>query len=124
LRKRFILIGTKTKLVIPFPKAKFFENPESYQKGYRTVGEVITDLADESTLGQIKNHNAPKHNDVVKERFSYIKEGEKMDVDALPPHLKLGTKTGKPVANFSHVFRRLDRRKEYVYSKLKYYEKK
>lgn len=111
IRKRFILIGTKTKLVIPFPKAKYFEHPESYQKAYRTVGEVITDLADEATLGKLKNHNAPKHNAVVTERFSYIKEGEKMDVEALPLHLKLGTKTGKPVANFSHVFRRLDRNK-------------
>ena len=111
LRKRFILIGTKTDLVIPFPKAKYFENPASYQKGYRTVGEVITDLADESTLGKIKNHNAPKHNAIVKERFSYIKEGEKMDVSALPERLRLGTKTGKPVSNFSHVFKRLDRNK-------------
>ena len=111
LRKRFILIGTKTRLVIPFPKAKYFENPESYQKGYRTVGEVITDLADEATLGKIKNHNAPKHNKIVIERFSYIKEGEKMDVASLPEHLRLGIKTGKPVANFSHVFKRLDRSK-------------
>jgi len=111
LRHRFILIGTKTDLVIPFPKPKFFENPESYQKGYRTVGEVITDLADETTLGKLPNHNAPKHNAIVTERFSYIKEGEKMDVKALPDHLKLGTKTGKPVANFSHVFKRLDRNK-------------
>lgn len=111
LRKRFILIGTKTDLVIPFPKAKYFEVPESYQKPYRTVGEVITDLADNTTLGQFKNHNAPKHNAVVTERFSFIKEGDKMDVEALPEHLRLGTKTGKPVANFSHVFRRLDRNK-------------
>lgn len=111
LRKRFILIGTKTDLVIPFPKAKYFEHPESYQKPYRTVGEVITDLADNSTLGTISNHNAPRHNAIVTERFSYIKEGEKMDVAALPEHLRLGTKTGKPVANFSHVFRRLDRNK-------------
>lgn len=111
LRKRFILIGTKTDLVIPFPKAKYFEFPESYQKPYRTVGEVITDLADNATLGQFKNHNAPKHNAVVTERFSYIKEGDKMDVEALPEHLRLGTKTGKPVANFSHVFKRLDRNK-------------
>lgn len=111
LRKRFILIGTKTDLVIPFPKAKYFEAPESYQKPYRTVGEVITDLADNTTLGQYKNHNAPKHNAVVTERFSYIKEGDKMDVEALPEHLRLGTKTGKPVSNFSHVFRRLDRNK-------------
>lgn len=111
LRKRFILIGTKTDLIIPFPKAKYFENPESYQKGYRTVGEVITDLANEATLGKIKNHDAPSHNKVVAERYSYIKEGEKMDVNALPPHLRIGTKTGKPVSNFSHVYKRLDRNK-------------
>lgn len=111
IRKRFIMFGTNTDLVIPFPKAKFFENPESYQHGYRTVGEVITDLSDEKTLGKIANHNAPKHNDIVVERFSYIKEGEKMDVEKLPQHLRLGTKTGKPVSNFSHVFKRLDRKK-------------
>ena len=111
VRRRFILIGTKTDLAFPFPKAKYFEKPESWQHPYRTVEEVLTDLADESTLGKLKNHNAPKHSKVVAERFSYIPEGEKMDVDALPEHLKLGTKTGKPVANFSHVFARLDRKK-------------
>lgn len=111
LRRRFILIGTKTKLLIPFPKPKYFERPEGWQKAYRTVGEVITDLASDRTLGSIPNHNAPRHSSIVKERFSYIKEGDKMDVDALPEHLKLGQKTGKPVANFSHVFKRLDRNK-------------
>lgn len=111
LRRRFILIGTKTDLAFPFPKAKYFETPESWQHPYRTVEEVLTDLTDESTLGKYKNHNAPKHSSIVVERFSYIPEGEKMDVDSLPEHLKLGTKTGKPVANFSHVFARLDRKK-------------
>lgn len=111
LRRRFILIGTKTDFAFPFPKAKYFENPESWQHPYRTVEEVLTDLADESTLGKLKNHRAPSHSKVVAERFSYIPEGGKMDVDALPEHLKLGTKTGKPVANFSHVFARLDRKK-------------
>ena len=111
LRKRFILIGTKTSLTFPFPKAKYFENPESWQQPYRTVEEVITDLADETTLGKYKNHRAPNHSKTVIERFSYIPEGKKMDVDTLPEHLKLGTKTGKPVANFSHVFARLDRKK-------------
>ena len=111
LRRRFILIGTKTDLAFPFPKAKYFEVPESWQHPYRTVEEVLTDLTDESTLGKYKNHNAPKHSLIVAERFSYIPEGEKMDVNVLPEHLKLGTKTGKPVANFSHVFSRLDRKK-------------
>lgn len=109
LRRRFILIGTKTRLMIPFPKPKYFENPSSWQHAYRTVGEVLTDLADENTLGKLKNHLASKHRPVIVERFSYIKEGEKMNVEALPEHLKIGMKTGKPVANFSHIFERLDR---------------
>lgn len=111
LRQRFLLIGTKTDLVFPWPKPKYYEKPESWQLPYRTVEEVLTDLADESTYNMYANHQPPKHSKVVAERFSYIEEGKKMDVDALPDHLKLGTKTGKPIANFSHVFYRLDRKK-------------
>lgn len=109
LRKRFILIGTRTDLAIPFPKPKFFEDPEGWQKPYRTVGQVITDLSTPDSYGRFPNHNPPKHSKIVEERFSYIKEGEKMDIEALPPHLRLGTKTGKTIANFSHVFMRLNR---------------
>jgi DNA (cytosine-5)-methyltransferase 1 len=98
LRKRFILFGTKTDLMIPFPKPKYFEEPESWQLPYRTVGEVLTDLSNETTLG-------------ISERFSFIKEGQKLDVDALPKHLRNGTKTGKPISNYSHVFKRLHRKK-------------
>lgn len=111
LRKRFILIGTNTDLTIPFPKPKFFEFPESWQKGYRTVGEVISDLSSEQSYTEFPNHVPPKHSKIVTERFSYIKEGEKMDASILPSHLMLGTKTGKPVSNFSHVFMRLHRLK-------------
>jgi DNA (cytosine-5)-methyltransferase 1 len=110
-RKRFILMGTKTDLIIPFPKPKYFEKPESWQHPYRTVGEVITDLSNESTLGKYKNHFAPSHTKIVTERFSYIKEGQKLDVGSLPEYLKIGTKTGKPISNYSHVFKRLDRNK-------------
>jgi DNA (cytosine-5)-methyltransferase 1 len=111
LRKRFILFGTRTDLLIPFPKPKYFEEPESWQLPYRTVGEVLTDLSNESTLGKFKNHDAPKHMKVVAERFSYIKEGHKLDVESLPQHLRNGTKTGKPISNYSHVFKRLHRGK-------------
>ena len=111
LRQRFILIGTKTDLMLPWPKPKYYMEPESWQLPYRTVEEVLSDLADESTYGKYKNHQPPKHNAIVRERFSYIEEGKKMDVDALPESLRLGSKTGKPVANFSHVFYRLDRKK-------------
>ncbi len=111
LRKRFILFGTKTDLIIPFPKPKYFENPESWQLPYRTVGEVLTDLASKSTLDSVKNHIAPKHSKIIVERFSYIKEGEKLDIESLPEYLKIGTKTGKPISNYSHVFKRLHREK-------------
>lgn len=111
LRKRFILFGTKTDLMIPFPKPKYFEEPESWQLPYRTVGEVLTDLGNDKTLGKFKNHLAPNHSPIIVERFSYIKEGQKLDIDSLPEHLKNGTKTGKPIANYSHVFKRLHRKK-------------
>ena len=110
-RQRFILIGTLTDLTFPWPKPKYYENPESWQLPYRTVEEVLTDLEPEETYGKYKNHQPPSHSPIVVERFSYIAEGKKMDVAALPEHLRLGTKTKKPVANFSHVFYRLDRKK-------------
>lgn len=110
-RKRFILFGTKTDLMVPWPKPKFFETPESWQLHYRTVGEVLNDLADESTLGRYKNHFVPSHSKVVSERFSYIKEGEKLNVESLPSNLKIGTKTGRPISNYSNIFRRLHRDK-------------
>lgn len=111
LRKRFILFGTNTDMMIPFPKPKYYEEPESWQLPYRTVGEVLTDLSNNDTLGKFKNHIAASHSKIITERFSYIKEGQKLDVEALPKHLKNGTKTGKPISNFSHVFKRLDRKK-------------
>ncbi|MGN1165920.1 MAG: DNA cytosine methyltransferase [Lachnospiraceae bacterium] len=111
LRHRFILIGTKTDLAFPWPKPKYYEKPESWQLPYRTVEEVLTDLIPVETQGKYKNHQPPRHNQVVTERFSYIEEGKKMDVESLPEHLRLGSKTGKPVSNFSHVFYRLDRKK-------------
>lgn len=111
IRRRFILIGTKTDLAFPWPKLKYFESPESWQLPYRTIEEVLTDLSDESTYSNYKNHQPPKHSRIVAERFSYIEEGKKMDVSKLPEYLKIGTKTGKPVANFSHIFYRLDRKK-------------
>ncbi len=111
LRHRFILIGTKTDLAFPWPKPKYYDKPESWQLPYRTVEEVLTDLIPTETQNKYMNHQPPKHNNVVTERFSYIEEGRKMDIEALPEHLRLGSKTGKPISNFSHVFYRLDRKR-------------
>jgi DNA (cytosine-5)-methyltransferase 1 len=111
IRKRFIMYGTKTDLIFPWPKAKFFKNPEPWQHSYRTVGEAITDLMDESTYSKYKNHVPPRHSKIVAKRFAFIKEGQKLNVKSLPEHLKIGTKTGKPLSNYSHIFKRLDRQK-------------
>ncbi|NOR55167.1 MAG: DNA (cytosine-5-)-methyltransferase [Sulfurovum sp.] len=111
IRKRLIVIASKKGYVLPFPKAKYFQNNKEWQYPYRTVGEVITDLAEEKTYELHKNHVPPKHNHIIKERYSYIEEGKKIDIDNLPDHLKVGIKTGKPIKNFSHVFKRLHRDK-------------
>lgn len=110
-RRRVILYGTRTNLIIPWPKAKYFEEPESWQLPYRTVGEVLSDLADVSTFYKYKNHVAPKHAPLVVERLSYIKEGCKLDLTTLPRKLLMGLKTKKAVSNYSHVYKRLDRNK-------------
>lgn len=111
LRKRFLLIGTTTDLIIPFPKPKYYNKPDSWQSPYRTVGEVLTDLIDEKSQSLHSNHIPPKHSPIIIERFSYIEEGKKINVDILPDHLKKGTKTGKVISNFSHVYKRLDMNK-------------
>jgi DNA (cytosine-5)-methyltransferase 1 len=111
IRKRLIVIASKKDYVLPFPKPKYFQDNKEWQYSYRTVGEVITDLAEENTYDKYKNHAPPGHNEIVKARFSYIEEGEKIDIEKLPHNLKMGTKTGKPIKNFSHVFKRLHRNK-------------
>ena len=111
IRHRFIFIATKTDYIIPWPKPKFFENPKEWQKPYRTVGEVLTNLDSKASYETYPNHIPPKHHPIIVERFSYILEGKKLDPDILPDRLKPGLKTGKLVKNYSHVFRRLDRLK-------------
>ena len=108
-RKRFILIANNTDKIIPWPKPKFFSEPESWQKPYRTVGEVITDLSSKSSQKKFQNHLPMDHSKEISDRYSYVKEGKKMDVDILPKKLKVAKYTGKPIKNFSHVYRRLHR---------------
>ena len=108
-RKRFILIANNTEKIIPWPKPKFFSEPESWQKPYRTVGEVITDLSSKSSQKKFQNHLPMDHSKEISDRYSFVKEGKKMDVDILPKKLKVAKYTGKPIKNFSHVYRRLHR---------------
>lgn len=110
LRKRLIIIGNRTGHIIPWPKKKFFSEPKEWQKPYRTVGEVINDLAEEDSYSVQFNHVPMKHKPLLVERYSYIEEGEKLNVDKLPEHLKSGYRTDK-VKNYSHIFKRIHRKK-------------
>ncbi len=110
LRKRLLVIGNKTGHIIPWPKKKFFQQPEDWQDPYRTVGEVILDLADECSYRTHTCHVPMKHKPLLVERYKYIPEGGRLNVDDLPSHLKVGYRTAE-VKNYSHVFKRLDRNK-------------
>ena len=110
LRKRLIVIGNRTGHIIPWPKRKFFKDPEDWQKPFRTVGEVITDLSLESSYFNQTCHIPMKHKPLLIERYKYIEEGCRLDTDKLPEHLKKGYRTDK-VKNYSHIFKRLHRNK-------------
>lgn len=109
-RKRFILIANRTGNIIPWPKPKYYAEPEDWQLPYRSVQEAISDLNDHDSKVHYANHIPMNHDKDVKERFSYIKEGEKLNPDDLPERLQY-SKTGKKIQSFSKVFYRLDRNK-------------
>ena len=108
-RKRFILLANKTGNIIPWPKPKYFQNPEAWQLPFRTVGEVITDLSETSSYKYFKNHEPMNHSEMITRRYSFVEEGKKMDVEKLPEDLKYAKMTGQKIKNFSHVYRRLHR---------------
>ena len=107
-RKRFILIANRTGHIIPWPKPKYFSEPEDWQIPYRNIKEVISSLDTNTAYKTFKNHAPMKHDEKVMERFSFIKEGKKLDPEDLPEKLKL-SKTGNKIQSFSKVFYRLNR---------------
>jgi DNA (cytosine-5)-methyltransferase 1 len=109
-RRRFLLIANRSGLVIPWPKQKFFDKPEDWQKPHRTVGEAISDLSDDGSQETHSCHVPMRHKPLQVARYERIPEGGRLDIDALPAELKKGYRT-KQVKHFSHVFKRLDRAK-------------
>lgn len=109
-RRRLLIIGNRTGNIIPWPKKKFFENPKDWQDPYRGIDEVISDLASDESYGKFANHVPMNHKPLLVERYSLIPEGGKLDVDNLPEHLKVGYRTTS-VKNYSHIYKRLDRKK-------------
>lgn len=108
LRKRLVIIGNRTGHIVPWPKKKYFEKPKDWQRPFRVVGEVLTDLSTDASLETHRNHVPMKHKPLLVERYTYIPEGGKLDVEALPEHLQIGYRTSK-VKNYSHIFKRLHR---------------
>jgi len=106
-RKRFILIANKNNLLIPWPKPKFFKYPKSWQNAYVGINSYIGDLSKNSSL---LNHVPMNHSKTTIDRFSYIQEGKKLDIDSLPENLRY-SRSGKKIKNFSNIFKRLDRNK-------------
>jgi DNA (cytosine-5)-methyltransferase 1 len=109
-RRRFLLMANKSGLVIPWPKPKFFENPTDWQKYHRTVGEAISDLADDASYEAHTCHVPMRHKPLQVARYERIPEGGRLDIESLPKELKRGYRT-KEIKHFSHVFKRLDRSK-------------
>lgn len=108
LRRRLLIIGNRTGHIIPWPKKKFFAEPKDWQDSYRTVGEVISDLAVPKSHEKFTCHVAMNHKPLLVERYKYIPEGGRLNIDALPEHLKVGYRTDA-VKNYSHIFKRLHR---------------
>lgn len=106
-RKRLLIIGNRTGHVIPWPKCKFFASPKDWQDPYRTVGEVLADLATSKSYERFTCHVPMKHKPLLVERYKYIPEGGKLDIASLPTHLTVGYRGG--VNNYSGVFKRLHR---------------
>ncbi|WP_167959038.1 DNA cytosine methyltransferase [Anaerosporobacter faecicola] len=112
-RYRMFMIGNRMGIDFVPPEKTHFPPSEDRYPHYMTVGDAIMDLADVEP-NSVPNHIPLNHKPVVAERMSYVKEGEKLDIDTLPPELlavtRSGSKTGK-VSNYSHVYKRLDRNK-------------
>jgi DNA (cytosine-5)-methyltransferase 1 len=108
LRRRLIIIGNRTGHIIPWPKKKYFGEPKDWQDPYRTVGEVISDLATAKSHEKFTCHVAMNHKPLLVERYKYIPEGGRLDLEALPERLRTGYRTDI-VKNYSHVFKRLHR---------------
>jgi DNA (cytosine-5)-methyltransferase 1 len=112
-RYRMFMIGNRVGIDFIPPEVTHFPLNSEKLPHYTTVGEAIMDLvdADETT---VPNHVALKHKPIVAGRMAYVPEGGKLDISTLPVQLSMATrkdsKTGM-VSNYSHVYKRLDRKK-------------
>lgn len=111
-RQRMFMIGNRLGIDYEKPLPTHFPYDSDKSPHYETVGKAILDLVGKENT--IPNHVPLNHKPIVAARYGYVKEGSKLNLDDLPPELAVATrrdsKTGK-VANYSHVYKRLDRNK-------------
>lgn len=100
IRKRIFFYGSRVDVNIVPPKPTHSETGEGGLKRWRTVGDVITDLA-ELTDDESFNHVALKHGEINVRRYKMIPEGGRMPEGKLPPELYR--------KNFGNTFKRLAR---------------
>jgi DNA (cytosine-5)-methyltransferase 1 len=105
-RERFILVAWKRGLSFVWPEPKHFADPKSWQRGFVTVGDVITDLVDSGSHSDAFSHVPMNHKELVVERYKLIPEGGRLPEGDLPEHLRKGYRSDS-VKNYSHVYRRL-----------------
>lgn len=106
MRNRIFFLGIRNDLA----KYPSFPNVICDKEHYSCVGEAIMDLVGKEN--DFPNHIPMKHNPIVKERISYIKEGEGIPKDGLPDSVSHGSRSdyvNNELKNFSHVYRRLSR---------------
>lgn len=111
MRYRMFMIGNRLGIDFEEPLPTHYPIGSGCIPEYTTVGDAIMDLVGKEN--QISNHVPLEHKPVVASRYAYIKEGCKLNIGDLPPELAAATrkdsKTGT-VANYSHVYKRLDRK--------------
>lgn len=111
-RYRMFMIGNRLGIEYEKPQPTHFPIGSGKYPEYTTVGDAIMDLV--GLENKVQNHVPLEHKPIVAARYGYVKEGSKLNVADLPPELAIATrrdaKTGV-VSNYSHVFKRLDRKK-------------
>jgi DNA (cytosine-5)-methyltransferase 1 len=89
-RERLVLVAVDPVYKFLWPEPKYFEDPKPWQRGFTTVGDVISDLIDESTYDSNFSHVPMAHKPLVVERLKLIPPGGKLPESDLPLHLRSG----------------------------------
>jgi len=105
-RERLLLVAVDPVYEFVWPAPKYFACPKPWQRGFTTVGDVISDLMDDVTYDAGFSHVPMAHKRLVVERYKLIPQGGKLPEGDLPLRLRAGYRTAK-VKNYSHVFKRL-----------------